>query len=346
MGNTFSKNKFTKSVRDFFRKKSISEVQYCQHDWTEDQRKRLKTLLDSDVDENAVLSELDDGFIMITDFDEQFNLFVNLHQEWKDGVDGTTVFFRQYPSLEALKVLRRQRPESGLCFMHGPVVLQHYLVSIYNYKIGKRNEVEMIDVAKYISMNWKGEKLLNFLLYDNGGSSIDFLQEINYHVGKNGRLSIDSRFLIDPEDEDLKQSFLDQCEWFEKKLNKAPALVSNFEIDSFFGRASSGVSFLSQDIIPHPDSNKKNGRHAMVLIGIRQDSDHKYVFLLQNWWRGDPTSLLGRFFIEVSARYLFQARAIITFVNTDISSIPSEFPKVYKSYVETSVDICERMYEK
>ena len=83
----------------------------------------------------------------------------------------------------------------------------------------------------------------------------------------------------------------------------------------------------------------------MVLIGMRSCAQHKFIFLLQNWWRGVDNKRLGRFFIEVSARYMFDAGAQITFVNSTIPSIPKDFPKVFKSYVETSTDISEKMYE-
>ncbi len=102
-------------------------------------------------------------------FENQYKLF----PEWENS-DTYSMFINSYPQANNLTVLRRQKPEAGLCFMHAPVVLQHYLVSIYKYKHNEPNNMEMIDVTKNIATVWKGNRLLQYLLYDNGGSSIEF----------------------------------------------------------------------------------------------------------------------------------------------------------------------------
>eukprot|EP01038_Epipyxis_sp_PR26KG_P012560 gene12560-16845_t len=65
---------------------------------------------------------------------------------------------------------------------------------------------------------------------------------------------------------------------------------------------------------------------------------HQYVFLLQNWWN-------NRYFIEVSAKYMADAGTMISFVDVDITEIPTDYPLVYTSFAETSVDVSERMDE-
>lgn len=349
MGGKFSKNKsaasFTATEIEFFRKQSVSESKYDKVDWTEERRKRLQTMLQGDYEKTSIIeSEIDDGsgaYVIIIDFDDQFRRFLQQHNSWEPNDSDErrcVVFFRQYPYLEKLKVLRRQRSESGLCYMHAPVVLQHYLVSINNHRENRENDLAMIDIAKYISTYWKDDKLLDYLARGNGGSSLEFLREINYHVTP---FKYDTYFVPDPNDREL---FSLLCDSFEGFLREKPGLVSNFEVDHDF--SMNGVSFLDQTISRSHDPNKKNGRHAMVLIGIRRDPQYDYVFLLQNWWRGNPRSGLGRFFLEVSAKYMHDAGAMITFVNSNIPEIPQEFPKIYKSYAETSADVSEKMYER
>ena len=87
------------------------------------------------------------------------------------------------------------------------------------------------------------------------------------------------------------------------------------------------------------DSNCR-GMHSMLLIGARSEvdvrGDIKYFFLLQNWWT-------ERFFIEVSAEYLYSSEAIISFVEEEVEEIPNKFACTYSSYSETILDTSERM---
>ena len=120
------------------------------------------------------------------------------------------------------------------------------------------------------------------------------------------------------------------------ELRSHPALVSNFKVSPEFHAA--GVSF---DGTHDLDTNCK-GMHSMLLVGARSvvdvTGDIKYFFLLQNWWA-------ERFFIEVSAEYLYSSEAIISFVEEDVKEIPNKFVCTYFPYAETIMDTSERMDE-
>lgn len=131
-------------------------------------------------------------------------------------------------------------------------------------------------------------------------------------------------------------AFNNVCAELMDKLRSYPALVSNFKVSPEFHTA--GVSFHGTHNL---DANCR-GMHAMLLIGARSEvdvrGDVKYVFLLQNWWA-------ERFFIEVSAEYLYSSEAIISFVEEEVEEIPNRFACTYSSYSETILDTSERMDE-
>jgi hypothetical protein len=102
---------------------------YNKRSWTEEQHQRLEQLLSGDAvkgSSNTDTESNDDS--VCTTFEEEFAEFVRSCHAW--SADGVVPFFNKYSHVPNLKVLRRQR--SGLCFMHAPIVLQYYLISIYN----------------------------------------------------------------------------------------------------------------------------------------------------------------------------------------------------------------------
>jgi hypothetical protein len=73
----------------------------------------------------------------------------------------------------------------------------------------------------------------------------------------------------------------------------------------------------------------------MLLIGARE-ANGSFFFLLQNWWE-------DKFFVEVSAEYMFSSNALISFVAENIVEIPTTFACTNCPYSETSIDACERL---
>jgi hypothetical protein len=88
------------------------------------------------------------------------------------------------------------------------------------------------------------------------------------------------------------------------------------------------IAQLSYDGKPQ---GEKVGRHAMVLIGAREEvipsKGVKRWFLLQNWWSKKQ-------FVEVSDEYLEACEATVYFVKTRQTEIPSNFPIQHQSFAE------------
>jgi hypothetical protein len=181
---------------------------------------------------------------------------------------------------------------SGLCYIHAPVVLQHYL-QCTDYLVATQcsEAVLMLEVAEYIRRQMDGKTLTGRALSDEGGDAKQLLQDI---------LLTDSNILEVRQLSDLPQQL--------KMLG--PALVSSFRVEKRF-MADDGFRFTDSSI------GEQVGLHAMALVGYRKEgSDLR--FLIQNWWVSKP-------FVEVSHEYLLATHAKMYFVTTPQHSIPWSF---------------------
>ena len=130
----------------------------------------------------------------------------------------------------------------------------------------------------HILHNFTSSQLKAHLFDDQGGSSKTFLESI-----------------LEP-DSIVKGTDVD---FFGREMLKqfGPALISHFSVfDDFLDPGiffcllfqsppslcdscfSAQFSFLMKP------TGKYHGRHAMVLVGVREENGEKY-FLVQNWWR-------------------------------------------------------------
>eukprot|EP01035_Chromulina_nebulosa_P036740 gene36740-49533_t len=179
----------------------------------------------------------------------------------------------------------------------------------------------MINVAEFIKNSFDAKKLETYLLYDNGGNSIELLRTIT--------LGLKTTLKVVKSPTEIR--YKEDCEELFEMIQSRPALVSSFRVDSDFYN-SSKITFSGV-----VDEQSFIGLHAMILIGMRRVNGD-YYFLLQNWWE-------GRYFIEVSAEYLSSSQAILVFINEDVVEIPDKFPKINSDFVETIVDIGENFDE-
>ena len=200
-----------------------------------------------------------------------------------------------HPSVLEYPAQRVQR--SGLCYIHAPEVLQHYLVSMQN-----KANAGMINMAEMIRDTWNGEQLTRHIFDIKGGNGRAMLKQIlqpNSIVAAAGTMQY--------------RLFLEQY---------GPALVSTFAVHDEFLDVHGGKSFGGTV------SGLFKGHHAMVLIGVRIDQNtQQQWFLLQNWWPNMQ-------FVEVSESYLKSAGATVYFVETPQSSIPTAFPTYTALYAE------------
>ncbi len=281
------------------------------HYWTDDQRARLQRIQSGD--QPIVVRPRDEGSNKFAIELERF-----LQRRGRTAVHYCFFWDSFAGNPTRLQVLRCQT--SGLCYMHAPVVLQHYLVTLSNPD--DEDPIGMIDVAQYIRNRWKGKKLEDYLLRNMGGNSMEFLREIT----NNPDLNLDTFLLNQRYHRDICQTICDQ-------LQHQPALVSQFGVDAEF--------LNSQEVFFHKplDHGQFKGHHAMVMIGWRYDAvAQEYCFVLQNWWN-------SRYFVEVTSSYLQSTGALVSFVGEPLRAIPNEFPISHLLYAETAMDSCEGLSE-
>ena len=219
----------------------------------------------------------------------------------------------------SLLVLRTQN--SGLCYLHAPVVLEHYLIAIST----NCGVYSSIDIGLYESDLLSGESLVEFLVKNRGGNSQKTLKDIcklQEHQTK--------RYAI-PDKDELPEAYAQTCEKVFMRVSNEPALVSVFTVFPDFKDATK-VSFVGL-----PNFGDSDEKHSMVLIGARKSTSGDYFFLLQNWWD-------TKYFVEVSGDCMYHCGALITFVNVPISR-RVDLVTYMASYAETCVDTAETYYE-
>ena len=198
-----------------------------------------------------------------------------------------------HPSVLEYPAQRVQR--SGLCYIHAPEVLQHYLVSMQN-----KANAGMINMAEMIRDTWNGEQLTRHIFDIEGGNGRAMLKQI-----------------LQPDSIVISAGAITF-----NLMQYGPALVSTFAVHDEFLDAHGRKSFGGTV------SGLVKGHHAMVLIGVRIDQNTQQPwFLLQNWW---PSMQ----FVEVSESYLESTGATVYFVKTPQSSIPTAFPTYTARYAE------------
>jgi len=248
-------------------------------------RKRLRRIVETGEvgkDVNAKASYFDD--------------FVSQHPKW--GPATSFVVFRDHELLKDKKHAYAERVQlSGLCYMHAPVILQHYLVAMHS-----QDAVPMLDMAIYLRKHMSAEALYNHIWSNKGGDSKVFLEKI---------------LLQDPVP--LIHSFSPDFDLESSLHQYGPGLVSGFKVDKNFD------SKLWEHIGMRKIDSDLSGRHAMVLVGIRKENDVPR-FLLQNWWKEKP-------FVEVDADYLVSCGALIHFVRS-VQNQMGQFPTNSHNHVE------------
>ena len=205
-------------------------------------------------------------------------------------------------------VLRQRAQPSGLCYMHGPDVLQHYLVTMHASK-----SVGMIDLTKFVRNHFSPTSLEKHIFEDYGGDSRVLLKSI-----------------LQPNSIVVAASFI--C--IEESLRLyGPGLVSKFCVHlDFNDKSVYSHRGYPTELVDHSDN-----RHCMVLIGHRKDNvTGNNIFLLQNWWKMKQ-------FVEVDEQYLEFCDATVFFVKTPQLCIPDSFPIEMGTYAENELydDKCE-----
>lgn len=192
---------------------------------------------------------------------------------------------------------------SSFCYMHAPATAFAYNIRL---TLGEGDsKPTMINLADIIRNHFTAKQLETHVFADEGGSSLKFLRTL-----------LAAGSLVESTGTERYQ------EWLQLH---GPALVANFEVYP---------DFLNQRVHKHygspPTGSSPRGQHAMVLVGARVDESGRRLFLLQNWWKEKQ-------FVEVDEEYLKRCGAVVHFITTPQSSVPSNFAADAGHWFETEM---------
>ncbi len=209
---------------------------------------------------------------------------------WNDP-EQSYVCFRDDPEMKDSLVQRVQK--SRLCYIHAPLVLQHYLVS----RKTSSKQVGMINIAHYIHDHFDTGKLEKRIFYNEGGDSA---------------YQVDNILIPDPEISPIarKNYTMDTMKVY------GPCLVSKFKVFKDFQQ---GDQVMFHGKPPNKNKNNLMRCHGMIMIGFREDQGKRY-FLLQNWWAKKQ-------FIEVDFEYQNECNPLLSYVETPQDHIPFDLEK-------------------
>ena len=227
---------------------------------------------------------------------------------WADATQ-SFVFHRDHKTQQERPPSLVQRVQlSGLCYLHAPAVMRHYLLSMTT-----REPVGMIDLTKLVR-SYPPQDLLGHLLENRGAPSSDVLRKF---VGTS-------------------------CRWRPYAADR----VTREHLESYGPALVHGFTAYPDFMDPHkwlyvgsPAAEKSVGKHAMVLIGIRIDDSAGTRFLLQNWWPSNQ-------FVEVDVDYMLACDASITFVKGTPAANIKGLEEITSLFAETTSDAPDCLSEE
>eukprot|EP00300_Choanocystis_sp_HF-7_P020112 c20514_g2_i1.p1 GENE.c20514_g2_i1~~c20514_g2_i1.p1 ORF type:complete len:239 (+),score=29.89 c20514_g2_i1:254-970(+) len=203
--------------------------------------------------------------------------------EWSDA-NSSFVCFRDDPELQGSLVQRSTGRRNTLSHLLAPSVLQHYLVSKTN-----RHPSGTVDMTLLVQKGFSAEE---YRLHEGFDSK---------HMLK--RLLLPGSVVAVQSPSNIDTEFL---------LTYGPCLVSGFYVHSAFRNES---LLCYDECAKGSREQRKDGLHAMVLVGVRVDQNGTKHFLLQNWW---PTKQ----FVSVTQQYLNECLATPLYVTTPQHCFP------------------------
>ncbi|KAJ3284253.1 hypothetical protein HDU79_008374 [Rhizoclosmatium sp. JEL0117] len=157
--------RFLSHKKSLFRKSEFDDLldetddSHCKH-----ALKRLNTIIGS-TEASIARSNVKPGFL--------YDSFVVAHPVWEEGPE-VFVCHRNHRNLEGKEhALVERFQENGLCYMHAPVVLQHYLVAMNN-----NWHTPMLDVSKFVKQKMDASQLYSQIWNNQGGDSLNFFKAI------------------------------------------------------------------------------------------------------------------------------------------------------------------------
>jgi hypothetical protein len=192
---------------------------------------------------NEKVQEISSFSMTFMDEWEKFAFRNKAYSSVNDEKSCVVKFWDNYDHIQNLLLLRCQR--AGLCYMHAPIVLQHYLVTIAT----KGTSNGIVDLDKY-EADTISKNIPTNLALENGASFL-------YNICNLRRAEVENVVVPSSESTIMAQECV--MEKLIKKIRDYPALVYRFTIYDDF--------FESDSLRGTPKGKVQAGFHAMVLIG-------------------------------------------------------------------------------
>jgi hypothetical protein len=272
-----------------------------------------------------------------TTFKDEFRKFCE-SDEIGEGWENFSWTFFDAKAIKDYLVIRLQT--SGICSLHAPVVVQHYLQSLRIVRGKAEGEPcnhKMLDISDFLRTKLPREQQKRYVATGTCGiTSLDFFKAItgleSHHLESiQLPMKSESPFLFRKDVDSLLTSY---------NHLKAPALVSSFRIEQAFHDFDILEGEVEkQNFRAYAASQEKRGLvlHSMVMLGMHKDDSSSTVWiLLQNFWK-------DRYFRLVSAEYLASCNPTIHFVLSDSIdvSLRNNPPVVDAEYAETALEFEE-----
>lgn len=232
-------------------------------------------------------------------YEISFPQFLHHHPEWANP-DTSFIFFRDDPSIQNKPgVLIQRRQLSGNCYIHGPIVAHHYLLS-------KNVSVPVaIGIREFILCTLPSNLLAKLIVNYGGGSSREIF-----------------KMLLQPRS--TLYSVTNFNEMCEKIRTIGPALLTGFAIEKRF--RNDEIYYTGCYTTPI------EGSHSMVGVGFRKDPATNEIFLLvQNWWQHKQ-------FLVLDADYFGESGATALFPKYPVTCVPAFSSLTTAEYAEAGCD--------
>ena len=171
----------------------------------------------------------------------------------------------------------------------------------YLQVLGLGIRVEMINITKLISTTFMPDLLAKHIFCYRGGNSRQVLKSFLEPKSMTFTPGLDQ----------IDAAFLEKY---------GPGLVSHFS-------AHDDILVDGRFSFSGEPAGTDDGKHAMVLVGVRVDTEGGRWFLIQNWWRKKQ-------FLEIREDYMTWCEVVMVFVLTPQRSTEARFPTVGGSYAE------------
>ena len=250
------------------------------------------------------------------DIKDALAAFLYEHPDWNNKSQAY-ISLRENRKLERAMISRCQ--DSGTCYLIAPFLALHYAINLQAQKL---NECT-VDITEWLRKYVGADSLANFFFANGGAPTIEIVRKVFQPAPPTSHPE-ELLFAINP------------------SRSSETSLADYTQLRSFLEKHGVGViyHFAVYDEMKSKNASSFSGKHgpsepefhAMVLVGVRYDSESgQYFLLMQNSWKDLQ-------FVEVRQDYAKYCDAGLVFVTTPQYEYPSSWPTVTFRSATTAVN--------